>query len=173
MALTFTVTVCRTKEKGAYLFQSKTWEKKEIGTSSWDHQTIVNDADDRYGLGNSYRTQGDYCDHLEAPLHVLTTLIIQRLPCFVSGFLKRVFIKMFSIVFLCSCLAFLLKQMEQSLSSEGKSPLHFSINSTSIKPHWIPHAQVSFASQCEYFSPIYWKSYEMLNSDLNFDGILV
>ena len=87
-------------------------------------------------------------------VHVLTTLIIQRLPCFVSGFLKRVFIKMFSIVFLCSCLAFLLKQMEQSLSSEGKSPLHFSINSTSIKPHWIPHAQVSFASQCEYFSPI-------------------
>ena len=87
-------------------------------------------------------------------VHVLTTLIIQRLPCFVSGFLKRVFIKMFSIVFLCSCLAFLLKQMEQSLSSEGKSPLHFSINSTSIKPHWIPHTQVSFASQCEYFSPI-------------------
>lgn len=87
-------------------------------------------------------------------VHVLTTLIIQRLPCFVSGFLKRVYIKMFSIVFLCSCLAFLLKQMEQSLSSEGKSPLHFSINSTSIKPHWIPHAQVSFASQYEYFSPI-------------------
>ena len=87
-------------------------------------------------------------------VHVLTTLIIQRLPCFVSGFLKRVFIKMFSIVFLCSCLAFLLKQMEQSLSSEGKSPFHFSINSTSIKPHWIPHTQVSFASQCEYFSPI-------------------
>ena len=87
-------------------------------------------------------------------VHVPTTLIIQRLPCFVSGFLKRVFIKMFSIVFICSCLAFLLKQMEQSLSSEGKSPLHFSINSTSIKPHWIPHAQVSFASQCEYFSPI-------------------
>ena len=87
-------------------------------------------------------------------VHVLTTLIIQRLPCFVSGFLKRFFIKMFSIVFLCSCLAFLLKQMKQSLSSEGKSPLHFSINSTSIKPHWIPNTQVSFASQCEYFSPI-------------------
>lgn len=87
-------------------------------------------------------------------VHVLTTLIIQRLPCFVSGFLKKFFIKMFSIVFLCSCLAFVLKQMEQSLSPESKSPLHFSINSTSIKPHWIPHTQVSFASQCEYFSPI-------------------
>lgn len=22
---------------------------------------------DRYGFGNSYRTQGDFCDHLEAP----------------------------------------------------------------------------------------------------------
>ena len=85
-------------------------------------------------------------------VHVLTTLIIQRLPCFVSGFLKKIFIKMFSIVFLCSCLAFVLKQMKQSLSPESKSPLHFSINS--IKPPWIPHAQVSFASQCEYFSPI-------------------
>lgn len=154
--------------------KAKLRKKKKIGTSSWDHQTIVKDANDRYGLGNSYRTHGDYCDHLEAPRSCSNNLDNPEATLLRQWLSEKIiFIKMFSVVFLCSCLAFALKQMEQSLSPESKSPLHFSINSTSIKPHWIPHAQVSFASQCEYFSPINWKSYEMLNSDLNFDGILI